>query len=300
MERGHDQSVLRFVGARRGVEAQTRALEGFPVTLFPGRGLARRLSVRSLVANAGAGAGFVIAVAMAVRCFAPWRPAVVVSFGGYASLPCVVAATLWRTPVVVVNVDAVPGAVNRLAARWAVASAVASEGVRLPRAVVTGVPVRAAMAGVERSPAERAKARRHLGLPRMPRSWPSPGVRSGSRRINRATLELARLWSGRHDVAIRHVVGRRDWETFAAAPLAPGPIVYQQVPYEEDMASSVRGRRCRRAAGRGQHGRRAGPGRVPSVLVPLPGAPGDHQGANARAMAAAGGRGGGGRRGARR
>ena len=109
MELGHAQGALRFVGSRRGVEAKTRALEGFPVTLLPGRGLSRRLSVRSLGANAGAVAGLLAAVAMAVRSFARWRPAVVISLGGYASLPSVVAATVWRVPVIVVNVDAVSG-----------------------------------------------------------------------------------------------------------------------------------------------------------------------------------------------
>ena len=199
------------------MEAKTRALEGFPVTLLPGRGLARRLSVRSLVANAGAVGGFLAAVAMAVRSFARWRPAVVVSLGGYASLPCVVAAVVWRVPVIVVNVDAVPGAVNRWASRVAVACAVSSPDVALPRAVVTGVPVRADMARAQRSPAERREARERLGLPEAARVVAVSGGSLGSRRINQATLELARLWSGRQDVAIRHVVGRRDWEELRSA-----------------------------------------------------------------------------------
>ena len=37
--RGHDPASVRFVGARRGLEARTQALEGFPSTLLPGRGL---------------------------------------------------------------------------------------------------------------------------------------------------------------------------------------------------------------------------------------------------------------------
>jgi UDP-N-acetylglucosamine--N-acetylmuramyl-(pentapeptide) pyrophosphoryl-undecaprenol N-acetylglucosamine transferase len=289
MEQGHDQASLRFVGARRGVEAKTRALAGFPVTLLPGRGLSRRLSARSLVANAEAAAGCLVAVTLAIGQFARWRPSVVISLGGYASLPCVVAATVWRAPVVVVNVDAVPGAVNRLASRVAVACAVASPGVELRRAVVTGVPVRADMAHVQRSPAGRQEARRRLDLPEHGRVVAVSGGSLGSRRINQATLELARLWSGRPDVAIRHVVGRRDWEELRSAVLPEGPLVYQRVPYEEDMASLY--------AAADVAVQRAGANTVaelalaglPSVLVPLPGAPGDHQGANARAMAAAGG-----------
>ena len=289
MELGHAQGALRFVGSRRGVEAKTRALEGFPVTLLPGRGLSRRLSVRSLGANAGAVAGLLAAVAMAVRSFARWRPAVVISLGGYASLPSVVAATVWRVPVIVVNVDAVPGAVNRWASRVAVACAVSSPDVALPRSVVTGVPVRADMAGAHRSPAERRRARERLGLPERARVVAVSGGSLGSRRINQATLELARLWSGRQDVAIRHVVGRRDWEELRSAGLAPGPLVYQRVPYEEDMASLYAAADIAvQRAGANTVAELALAG-VPSVLVPLPGSPGDHQGATARGMAEAGG-----------
>jgi UDP-N-acetylglucosamine:LPS N-acetylglucosamine transferase len=289
MELGHEQATLRFVGSRRGVEAKTRALEGFPVTLLPGRGLSRRLSARSLLANAGAFAGCLAAVAMAIRSFAHWRPAVVVSLGGYASLPCVVAAAVWRAPVIVVNVDAVPGAVNRWASRVAVACAVSSPAVALPRAVVTGVPVRADMARVQRGSAERREARRRLGLPEPAWVVAVSGGSLGSRRINQATLELARLWSGRRDVAIRHVVGRRDWDELRSAARPDGPLVYQQVPYEEDMASLYAAADVAvQRAGANTVAELALAG-VPSVLVPLPGSPGDHQGANARALAGAGG-----------
>ncbi len=289
MELGHPQSALRFVGSRRGVEAKTRALEGFPVTLLPGRGLSRRLSLHSLVANTGAVAGLLAAVGMAVRDFARWRPAVVISLGGYASLPSVVAAMVWRVPVIVVNVDAVPGAVNRWASRVAVACAVASSDVPLRRAVVTGVPVRADMAGVDRGPAERRQARERLGLPESARVVAVSGGSLGSRRINQATLDLARLWSGRRDVAIRHVVGRRDWDELRSATLPSGPLVYQRVPYEEDMASLYAAADVAvQRAGANTVAELALAG-VPAVLVPLPGSPGDHQGANARGMAGAGG-----------
>jgi undecaprenyldiphospho-muramoylpentapeptide beta-N-acetylglucosaminyltransferase len=289
--RGHDPATLRFVGARRGLEARTRALEGFPSTLLPGRGLTRELSASSFVPNLEALAGGAAAVVMAVRYFAVWRPAVVMSLGGYASLPCVVAATLWRVPVVVVNVDAVPGAVNRLAARLAAACAVATAEVGLPRAVVTGVPVRKVMAGIDRSPAARRRARERLGLPEEAKVIAVSGGSLGSLRINQATLELAGAWAGRADVAVRHVVGRRDWEQFQAAAPAPtaGGLVYQQVAYEDDMAGLYAAADIAvQRAGANTVAELALAG-VPSVLVPLPGAPGDHQGANARAMAKVGG-----------
>jgi UDP-N-acetylglucosamine--N-acetylmuramyl-(pentapeptide) pyrophosphoryl-undecaprenol N-acetylglucosamine transferase len=287
--RGHDPASLRFVGARRGLEAKTRALDGFPLTLLPGRGLDRQLSAGSLMANMEALAGGLAAVAMAVISFSKWRPAVVISLGGYASLGCVVAACLWRVPIVVVNVDAVPGAVNRLAARVASASAVASPDVDLARSVPTGVPVRAEMLAIDRSPAGRRAARQRLGLPAEAKVVAVSGGSLGSRRINRATLELAELWAGRTDVAIRHVVGRRDWPEVESATVPADGLTYQRVEYEEDMVSFYGAADIAvQRAGANTVAELALAG-VPAVLVPLPTAPGDHQGANARAMASAGG-----------
>jgi UDP-N-acetylglucosamine--N-acetylmuramyl-(pentapeptide) pyrophosphoryl-undecaprenol N-acetylglucosamine transferase len=289
VERGHAPASLRFVGARRGLEAKTRALDGFPLTLLPGRGLDRQLSPRSLLANMEALAGGLAAVAMAVVSFSKWRPAVVISLGGYASLGCVVAAYLWRVPIVVVNVDAVPGAVNRWAARVAAASAVASPDVALPRAVPTGVPVRAEMLAIDRSPAGRRAARLRLGLPAETKVVAVSGGSLGSRRINRATLELAELWAGRTDVSIRHVVGRRDWQEIEDAIVPTDGLTYQRVEYEEDMVSFYGAADIAvQRAGANTVAELALAG-VPAVLVPLPTAPGDHQGANARAMASAGG-----------
>jgi UDP-N-acetylglucosamine--N-acetylmuramyl-(pentapeptide) pyrophosphoryl-undecaprenol N-acetylglucosamine transferase len=289
VERGHAPASLRFVGARRGLEAKTRALDGFPLTLLPGRGLDRQLSPRSLLANMEALAGGLAAVAMAVASFSKWRPAVVISLGGYASVGCVVAAYLWRVPIVVVNVDAVPGAVNRWAARVAAASAVASPDVVLPRAVPTGVPVRAEMLAIDRSPAGRRAARLRLGLPAETKVVAVSGGSLGSRRINRATLELAELWAGRTDVSIRHVVGRRDWQEIEDAIVPTDGLTYQRVEYEEDMVSFYGAADIAvQRAGANTVAELALAG-VPAVLVPLPTAPGDHQGANARAMASAGG-----------
>ncbi len=289
VQRGHDPATLRFVGARRGLEARTRALDGFPVTLLPGRGLDRRISWRSAAANMEASLGALTGIAMAVVLFSKWRPAVVISLGGYASLGCVVAALIWRVPIVVVNVDTVPGAVNRLAARVAAVSAVASTDVRLARAVPTGVPVRAEMLSIDRSPEGRRAARHRLGLPSGAKVVAVSGGSLGSLRINRATLELARLWAGRSDVAIRHVVGGRDWQELESASVPEGPLTYQRVEYEEDMVSFYGAADVAlQRAGANTVAELALAG-VPALLVPLPGAPGDHQGANARSMAGAGG-----------
>ncbi|MHB1534699.1 MAG: UDP-N-acetylglucosamine--N-acetylmuramyl-(pentapeptide) pyrophosphoryl-undecaprenol N-acetylglucosamine transferase, partial [Acidimicrobiales bacterium] len=283
---GHPAPTIHFLGSRRGMERRLVPEAGFPITLLPGRGVERRLGL----AAAGAVLGLVLATAQAVILLARLRPRVVVSVGGYASLPGALAALVWRIPLVIQEQNSVPGAANRLVGRFAKACAVSFAGTPLPRSVLTGNPVRPELQGVDRSPSGRAAARREMGLPAEGALVAVAGGSLGARRINEATLGLAAAWAERPGVAIRHVVGERDFDGLhARAPQAvPGGLVYQQVRFEDRMdrlyaAADVAVQR----AGAGTVFELAAAG-VPAILVPLPGAPGDHQSFNARQLAGAG------------
>lgn len=293
--RGHCRDSIEFVGSRRGQDRETLAGRGFPSTLLPGRGIKRNLRPSTMAQNVGALAGLAVALMRATALVARRRPRIVVSVGGYASLPASLGALVWGVPLVLVNVDAVPGAANRLVARFARASAVGWAGTALPRSVVTGTPVRPEIAGVGRSQDDRRTARRILGLPVEPATVVVFGGSLGARRINAAAEGLAGHWRTREDRSIYHIVGRRDWDSLAPevpeAPETPGVGswgVAVRVPYEERMATVYAAADvvvCRAGAMTVAELAVAG---VPSVLVPLPGAPGDHQTANARVLENAG------------
>ena len=272
---------------------------GFEITLLPGRGIARRLSW----SNVGAVAGLVAAVVRATWLLLRLRPAVVISVGGYASVACSVAAVLLRIPLVVAEQNAVPGLANRLAGRFARVSAVSFPGTPMPKAVLTGNPVRPEILAADRTPSGMTAAREALGLPADYRVVAVAGGSLGARRINEATLEFARIWKDRKGIAIRHVVGERDFEAVVASAgglaqtsghdagsrPAGGPgLIYQLVRFEERMdlllsAADVTVQR----AGASTVSEVTVVG-VPSVLVPLPGAPGDHQTINAMRLVDAG------------
>jgi undecaprenyldiphospho-muramoylpentapeptide beta-N-acetylglucosaminyltransferase len=292
VDAGHRRQAIEFVGSARGQDRTALEGRGFPFTLLPGRGLVRSMRAGDLVRNAGALAGLAVAAVRASTLVARAHPQVVVSVGGYASLPASLAAVLLGVPLVLVNVDAVPGAANRLLGRFARASAVGWEGSSLPRAVVTGTPVRPEIAAVRRDPGDRRVARRTLGLPEDRPTVAVFGGSLGARRINVAAAGLAERWKERDDRAMYHIVGRRDWEERGAGcrghrPGEPSPSLVR-VPYEDRMeavyraADLVVGR-----AGAMTVAELAVAG-VPSILVPLPGAPGDHQTANARVLERAG------------
>ncbi len=288
--RGHARSTIEFVGSSRGQDRVALGGRGFPVTLLPGRGIARSLRPSVLVQNAGAVAGLAVAGCRALGLVWRRRPEVVVSVGGYASLAASVAAVLFRVPLVLVNVDAVPGAANRLLGRFAAACAVGWDDTPLPRAVVTGTPVRPEIAAVARGDDARRAARAELGLPADRPTVVIFGGSLGARRINAAADDLAERWTARSDRSIYHIVGRRDWDAdpVPRTTIAAAGCAVVRVPYEDRMAVAYTAADvvvCRAGAMTVAELSVAG---VPSVLVPLPGAPGDHQTANARVLERAG------------
>jgi len=284
--RGHDQSSIHFVGTTHGIEGRLVPEAGFGLTRLPGRGFLRRLSVSNLGSAWSLGRALAKATALVAR----RRPAVMVSLGGYAGVPTALAAAAFRVPIVVVEQNAVPGAANRLVARLARASAVSYAGTDLPRAVVTGNPVRPEVLAVNREN-DRLCARRDLGLPEDRCTVAVFGGSLGARRINTAVVGALPLWADDADLAVRHVVGERDWESVSEAlpALETGGLVYQPVRYEERMPTLLAAADLAVCRAGGTTVAELAVVGLPAVLVPLPGAPGDHQTANARVLEAAGG-----------
>ncbi|HEV2993119.1 MAG TPA: UDP-N-acetylglucosamine--N-acetylmuramyl-(pentapeptide) pyrophosphoryl-undecaprenol N-acetylglucosamine transferase [Acidimicrobiia bacterium] len=280
VDRGHDPAAIRFVGGRRGLEVTAVPAAGFRLDALPGRGLRRRLDVAAWRDNAGALVGTGRALGQAWRLVRRTRPRVVLGVGGYASLPCVVSARLAGVPTVVHEQNAAPGLTNRLAVRLGAHPAVSLPCTPLRGAVLTGNPVRRAITVVQRTP----DPTRPLVL--------VFGGSLGARRLNEAALGLYDRWRDRADVAVCHVSGRRDHadcaRDLAALRRAGDRLAYELVEYEEHLerrygqaAVAV----CRAGAVTVAELTVTG---LPAILVPLPGAPHDHQTANAAALAAAG------------
>ncbi|MGA2208048.1 MAG: UDP-N-acetylglucosamine--N-acetylmuramyl-(pentapeptide) pyrophosphoryl-undecaprenol N-acetylglucosamine transferase [Acidimicrobiales bacterium] len=308
--RGHDPDTIHFVGSERGMEATLVPEAGFEVTLLPGRGLQRKITP----ANLGAGAGIAVACWRSLGVLRRRRPAVVVTVGGYAGFPPAFAALLERIPVVVVSYDAVPGAANRLIGRFAAANAVAFPGSDLPNARITGPPVRAQVLAVDRGADARKAACAELDLDPARQIVLVTGGSLGARRVNEAAVEWCAAWRHRGDVAVYHVAGERnlaeveqaadragllqnaagtaaalDDAAGGAGPLDEGAgLEYRLVGFEHRMPVVLGACDLVVArAGASTVAELAAIG-IPSVLVPLPGSPSDHQTKNARTFADAG------------
>ena len=282
VDRGHGADSIHFVGASRGIEATLVPEAGFGITLLPGRGVQRRLTL----ANVAAVWGIVRAVVQAVGLVRRRRPAVVLALGGFASVACSLAAVLWRVPLVVAEQNARAGAANRLVARFAAACAVPFAETDLPRAVVTGNPVRDEILAVGAA-RDRDAARRQLGLPTDRTVLVAFAGSLGSRRVNEAVYGAVERWDDRTDLAIHHVVGARDWD--ARPRLEPGALHYQAVRYEDRMDLVLAAADLAVCRSGGTTVAELSVVGVPAVLVPLPIATRDHQTANAGPLVRAGG-----------
>ena len=279
--RGAARDDVGWIGSARGLEARLVPEAGFALQALPGRGIQRRLTPVNLV-SAG---GLVVAIVRAVVGFARRRPSVLVALGGYASVPGVIAAVAWRVPIVLTEQNAAPSVANRLAGRFAKASAAPFPDTALRNATWTGNPVRPAIVAVDRA-SQRDVARARLGIAADRSVLLVMGGSLGARRINHALLDALPAWRDRHDLCIHHIAGRRDHEELAArVPITDDDALdYRLVAYEDDMASVYAAADlvlCR--AGGNSVAELAVVG-LASILVPLPGAPSDHQTANARAL----------------
>jgi UDP-N-acetylglucosamine--N-acetylmuramyl-(pentapeptide) pyrophosphoryl-undecaprenol N-acetylglucosamine transferase len=273
---GHDASTIRYVGAERGIETRLVPETPYPHTFLDVVGVQRRLTR----ANLGFVPKMLRSTRAALALLRVWRPRVVVSVGGYASMPSVFAARRLGIPVVVVSYDRTPGRASALAARFAAASAVAFEQSPLPRAELTGAPVRQAILDVDRtSETERLAARRRLGLDPERFVVAVMGGSLGSGVLNEAIRAYLHDHRDDEHLAVRQIAGER----FASSvERVDGRVLHQVVAYEADMAAVYLA--CDLLIGRGGAStvHEVAVTATPAILVPWAASADDHQSDNVR------------------
>jgi UDP-N-acetylglucosamine--N-acetylmuramyl-(pentapeptide) pyrophosphoryl-undecaprenol N-acetylglucosamine transferase len=278
--KGHAPSTIHYVGAARGVETGLLPETPFPHTFYDVVGFQRRVTRR----NVAFLPKLVRSTRAATRLLRELRPRVVVSVGGYASLPAVLAARRLRIPVVVVSYDRFPGRASRLAARRAAACAVAFPDSPLPRATVTGAPVRRAVLDVDRR-RDGATARAVLELPPDRFVVAVMGGSQGSGILNDAVGAMLDTWSSDRGLAIRHVVGERFADAASPERDGRGGVLYQPIGYETRMPLVYAAADVLIGRGGASTVHEVAVTGIPAILVPWSGSAEDHQTANAAWLA---------------
>ena len=282
----HAASVT-FLGSADGPEGRLVPEAGYPFTALAVASAQRRISF-----------GAIRAVRLTFAASRACRPVVeradvVLGAGGYASAPAALAARRTRTPLVLLSPDSVPGAVTRIAARWATAIATTFEATRgrLPAGVRverTGNPIRSAIASVPERRAELAKeAIDAFDLDEGRRTVLIIGGSQGALRLDQLLRDALPRLAARDDLQILVSTGPAHEAAFRDLGSTATPIVRVVGAIERMELALALGDLAVARAGAGQIAELTACG-VPSILVPYPHATEHHQDANAHEVQRAG------------
>lgn len=275
-ERGHDITCL---GTAKGLEMTLVPEAGFPLELVPAVPLPRKPGM-DLLRTPGRLAGTVKA---ALGIFDRIHPEVVVGFGGYVSVPAYLAARRRTLPIVVHEGNALPGIANKLGARLTQHVVTSFPDTDLRHAQYLGLPIRAAIARLDRG-ALRAEARAHFGLdPQLPTLLVTGGSQ-GARRINQ-TMSAAASLLGAEGIQVLHAAGRPEEVDVTVRPGQP-PYEVRKFIDRMDLAYAAADLAiCRSGANSVTEVAAVG---LPAAFVPLPIGNGE-QALNAHPVVEAGG-----------
>jgi UDP-N-acetylglucosamine--N-acetylmuramyl-(pentapeptide) pyrophosphoryl-undecaprenol N-acetylglucosamine transferase len=210
----------------------------------------------------------------------------VISVGGYAAAPAVLAGAVLRIPIALVNTDALPGRTNILAARFARRIFVGFESAKAAfpsrsnsdRVQCLGIPLRRALVDAFAATPPRRR-------PEAPFRVLVFGGSQGARQLNDAMVEAARAFAP-DAIEVFHQTGEADRDRISAA-YAAAHVRAEVVAFEPAMPQRYRWADialCRAGALTVAELALAG---LPALLVPYPFAAHDEQSANARALVAA-------------
>ncbi|MDD4572117.1 MAG: undecaprenyldiphospho-muramoylpentapeptide beta-N-acetylglucosaminyltransferase [Clostridia bacterium] len=282
-----NQSEILYVGSEQGLEKDFAIREGFAFKGVAVAGLPRPLSFKTVGVLFKNFQG----LAQSSKVIAKFKPDLVVGSGGYACGPIMLAAALKGVPTLLHEQNAVMGLTNRILSRFVDVVCLTFPVNNLPdtkkyKYVLTGLPVRQ---NIMKS--SRAKGVAALGLKHDCKTILITGGSQGAKHLNETVASLWRELIARN-IQIIHIAGPKLFVAMQEEAVkqglgaADGLYIYDYLHNMSDAlwaADVIIGR-----AGASFLAEVAAVGRA-SVLVPYPYAAGNHQEANAKALADVGG-----------
>lgn len=258
----HDAAILA-VGTREGLEARLVPAAGFELAFIERIPLPRKPSVDLLKLPLR----MIRAVATAKTLLQDAKADVLVGVGGYVCTPMYLAAKSLGVPIVIHEANTKAGLANKVGARYTSFVGTAFEATKIRHAHLVGMPMRKAVATLDRA-AERAAARERLGLEAGLPTLIVTGGSLGALRINNAVAASLEALAAA-GIQTLHITGKGKSVEGSDGGLLTAPL-YRQVEYVdrmEDVYAAADLLLCRSGAGTVSEVAAVG---LPAVFVPLP------------------------------
>ncbi len=256
---------------------------GFPVAVVRRQVAAASTARGGLAGKLAAPFRILRGIGSAVAQMRADRPAVVVGFGGYPSIPALAAARLLRIPAMIHEQNGVMGRVNRIFAPRVAAVACGTWPTALPEGVEathTGNPVRTSVLAVLDRPYQPPEGALDILV-----IGGSQGARILSDSVAEAIVALPDSLRAR--LTVTHQLRPEDLERVRATYAAAGIRAEVASFFDDVPARMARAQLVIARAGASSVAEITAIGR-PAILVPFAAAAGDHQTANARPLHDAG------------
>lgn len=282
---GKDAEFL-YIGSGAKMEKEIIGAEGIPMKSVMAGKMRRYFSLQNILDAFKLPIGILQSLWMLLV----YMPDVVFSKGGYVAVPVVLAAWIYRIPVMIHESDSIPGVANKFlggyAARIAVAYPSAREYFPEDRTAVVGNPIRESL-----SQGDAAMLRRELGFTDVRKTILVLGGSQGAQSINYAIMRALPDLLKRYQVI--HQTGEVGYAEVVSAAANLGIKVgksregyYAAAFLQENLLADA-------YAGSDLVISRAGANSIaeiaangkPSILVPLDNAANDHQRINAYKLA---------------
>lgn len=275
-----------YVGSSFGIEAKLAPKSGFPFQLIPVRGFSRYLNLRAQLRNLLLPFRLLVSFIRIYVLFRRIDPLAVVATGGYASGIPGILSNLMRIPLFVQEQNAYPGVTSRQLARRAMAFFYAYDSVKqyIPADVLfikSGNPVREA---VKRIPADEARTR--LGLSQDIFTLFIFGGSQGSVSINNYIARRIESWIYKYKIQVLWQTGSVSYGELLERLGTNSHI--RLMPFIDDMSAAYSAADIVISRAGALTLAEIELMRIPAILIPLPGAAGNHQYHNAKNLENAG------------
>ena len=281
---------LTWLGSSDRIESKLIPEKGIEFIPLKATGFRRKPTPANIAYNFRSIWFLISAIFRSIGVINKFKPIIVLTTGGFAAGAVGLAAILTRTPLVIIEPNALPGMTNRFLGKYAklvcVAYTKAKSHFPSNKTKLTGVPARKEIAGKNRE-----ESRRELGIDNETLFVLALGGSQGALGINRNLPESVKLIStDRPDLRIKvvHQYGTGKENTVAVLKEPLPEDIYKLVPFIEDVptwlaASDIVITR----AGASTLSEIACRG-IPAIIIPFPHSAENHQVENAKSWESAG------------